>query len=79
MREWLTGGPMHPAQVMDVVAQAAAGVAAAHEAGLSCLAIGPETVLLTAEGVVKISSDACLAELGGTSWPCPVRPTRQAR
>jgi eukaryotic-like serine/threonine-protein kinase len=68
VRQRLTAGPMSPAQVMDVVAQAAAGLAAAHAAGLRRLAIGPDTVLLSADGVVKISSDAYLApELAATT------------
>jgi eukaryotic-like serine/threonine-protein kinase len=52
----LAGGPMDPARVMDIIAQAAAGLAAAHRAGLVHRDITPGSLLLAPGDVVKITN-----------------------
>jgi serine/threonine-protein kinase len=51
----LAAGPLGPARTMDIVAQAAAGLAAAHSAGLVHRDIKPANLLLTSDGTVKIT------------------------
>jgi serine/threonine-protein kinase len=51
----LAGGPLHPARSMDIVAQAASGLHAAHQAGLVHRDIKPANLLLAPGGIVKIT------------------------
>jgi eukaryotic-like serine/threonine-protein kinase len=51
----LDSGPLVPGTVMDLVAQAADGLAAAHAAGLVHRDIKPGNLLVAADGIVKIT------------------------
>jgi serine/threonine protein kinase len=51
----LTDGPLPPAQVMDIIAGAASGLQAAHDAGLVHRDIKPANLLLPRNGPVKIT------------------------
>lgn len=53
---WLLhDGPLEPARTMDIVAQAARGLAAAHRAGLVHRDIKPGNLLVRSDGLVKVS------------------------
>jgi tRNA A-37 threonylcarbamoyl transferase component Bud32 len=52
----LAGGPLDPARVVDIMAQAAAGLAAAHRTGLVHGGITPSSLLLAPGDVVKITN-----------------------
>jgi eukaryotic-like serine/threonine-protein kinase len=62
----LTDGPLEPVRAMDVVAQAAAGLAAAHVAGLVHRDIKPANLLMGPGGIVKIT-DFGIAHAAGSA------------
>ena len=62
----LADGPLDAARTMDVVAQAAAGLQAAHAKGLVHCDIKPEILLLAASGAVKISDWGIAQAIGST-------------
>jgi serine/threonine-protein kinase len=51
----LDGGPLPPGRVLDLVAQAGEALAAAHEAGLVHRDIKPQNILLSRDGLVKLT------------------------
>ncbi len=67
LAEVLTDGPLDPAHAMDVIAQTAAGLGAAHLAGLVHCDIKPANLLLTPDGQVKIA-DFGIAHVS-EGWP----------
>jgi len=69
----LGGGPLEPCRAMDVVAQAAEGLAAAHRAGLVHRDIKPGNLLLGPGGRVKIT-DFGISRVTGSA---PVTATGQ--
>ena len=62
----LADGPLDPGRVMDVVAQAAAGLDAAHRAGLVHRDIKPGNLLISRDGQVKIT-DFGIAHAAGSA------------
>lgn len=56
LAEVVAGGPVPPWRVMDVVAQAAAALHAAHQAGSIHGGLTPANVLLRRDGVVKLTN-----------------------
>ncbi len=55
LAQLLTDGPLPPAQVMDIIAGAASGLQAAHDAGLVHRDIKPANLLLARDGTVKVT------------------------
>ena len=61
----LDGGPLSPARALDVIEQAATGLAAAHRAGLLHRDIKPGNLLLSQDGLIKIT-DFGIARAAGS-------------
>ena len=61
----LDGGPLSPARTLDVIEQAATGLAAAHRAGLLHRDIKPGNLLLSQDGLIKIT-DFGIARAAGS-------------
>jgi len=66
----LVGGPLEPASAMDLVAQAAAGLDAAHQAGLVHRDIKPANLLIGPGGRVKITDFGIAHAAGSASFTC---------
>jgi eukaryotic-like serine/threonine-protein kinase len=62
----LAGGPLDAARAMDIVAQVAAGLQAAHSAGLIHRDIKPANILFTSEGTARIT-DFGIAHAAGSA------------
>jgi serine/threonine-protein kinase len=60
----LDSGPLDPAQTMDVIAQVARGLAAAHGAGVVHRDVKPGNLLTGADGMVKITDFGIAQALG---------------
>jgi serine/threonine-protein kinase len=62
----LTAGPLDPARVLDIIAQTAEGLAAAHAAGLVHRDVKPGNLLLTPDDRVKITDFGIAHAAGAT-------------
>ena len=63
----LAGGPLESSRTMDIVAQAAAGLQAAHAAGMIHRDIKPGNLLLAPGGTVKITDFGIAHTIGSAS------------
>jgi len=63
----LAGGPLDGSRTMDIVAQAAAGLQAAHAAGMIHRDIKPANLLLAPDGTVKITDFGIAHTIGSAS------------
>jgi serine/threonine-protein kinase len=63
----MAGGPLDATRTMDVVAQTAAGLQAAHAAGMIHRDIKPGNLLLTPRGIVKITDFGIAYTVGSAS------------
>jgi hypothetical protein len=62
----LDGGPLSPARTLDVIEQAASGLAAAHRSGLLHRDIKPGNLMLSQDGLIKIT-DFGIARAAGSA------------
>jgi eukaryotic-like serine/threonine-protein kinase len=67
----LAAGPLAPARAMDVLAQAAAGLQAAHAAGLVHRDVKPGNLLVSPSGQVKITDFG----IAYAAWSAPITQT----
>ena len=68
----LDDGPLPPGDVMDVVAQAARGLAAAHQAGLVHRDVKPGNLLVRLDGLVKVTDFGIATAVGENPVTQPV-------
>jgi serine/threonine-protein kinase len=66
LARYLDDGPLSPARTLDVIEQAASGLAAAHRSGLLHRDIKPGNILLSDDGLIKIT-DFGIARAAGSA------------
>src|SRR5690348_12334341 len=67
LEDVLAGGPLDAARTMDIVAQAAAGLEAAHAAGMIHRDVKPGNLLLNQSGTIKITDFGIAYTVGSAS------------
>lgn len=77
LADLLADGPLPPAEARSMVAEIAAGLAAAHEQGLAHLCLRPEQVLRMAHGQVKVAGLAVDAAVRGLTAASPEDAARR--